>query len=75
MKVMTKDERKAWIIKNVPLLLVDDFYYELSKVREHDDRYYIKVLERLLIRIKNNKIQSEEHYARLQREHEQERPT
>ena len=70
MKLLTDRERKVWISTNVPLMLQNDFDNGLNAMRDTKDRHNIKVLKRLLKRIKNDNLESNEYYAKLQREHE-----
>ena len=70
MKLLSDRERKIWIATNVPLMLTHDFEFRLSTMKDPKDRHNQKVLKRLLKLVKEDNEQSNEHYNRLQQEHE-----
>ena len=72
--LLNETQYRDWVIKNVPLSLIDDFRYRRDELRDKREQYNTRTLEHILQLCKEDSMQSEEYYKRLIRDHERKEP-
>ena len=68
--LLNETQYRDWVIKNVPLSLIDEFRYRRHLLRDEREQHNTRTLERILQLCKEDSMQSDEYHKRLLRDYE-----